>query len=80
MAREVFFQEVLEEGLRDVLGVFMALPGTADVGIKRLPISLTERFQGRPAFRWIQLGGIQDHSPAGGIKRGIHPACGIMSI
>jgi hypothetical protein len=73
-AGQIFFEQVPEESLGDILGILMAFARTDGVGIEGSPISAAESLQGRAAFGGIGFGGIDDDSPARSVKLRIHRA------
>ncbi len=69
---EVFFDEVLEVALGDVLSVFVILAAAAHVGVERLPIFAAELLQRLLTARRAGISGLQDEGPARGVERLTH--------
>jgi len=60
----ILFQQVREEGLREVLSILAVLSETAHVGVERIPVSAAEFFERFGGLRRSLVRGVEHDSPA----------------
>ncbi len=69
-AKDFLLQPPEQKALGQVLGVFMAIAASADIGVKGIPISATKLLQGSPSLRRILVRRSEHHAPMRGDKCG----------